>query len=63
MKHCETCKWYKIPEKWGHICTCPKISYGYKTPDYRGDDRLVVEDDVGWGMIPGPKFGCIHHNN
>lgn len=24
-------------------------------------DALVVEDDEGWGMIPGPEFGCIHH--
>jgi hypothetical protein len=34
--------------------------YGYKARK-QGRDELHVEDDEGWGMIPGPKFGCIHH--
>jgi hypothetical protein len=24
------------------------------------NDGLLVEDDEGWGMSPGPNFGCIH---
>jgi hypothetical protein len=22
--------------------------------------ETVNENDEGWGMIPGPEFGCVH---
>jgi len=21
---------------------------------------MCIEDDKGWGIIPGPEFGCVH---
>jgi hypothetical protein len=21
---------------------------------------MCIEEDEGWGMIPGPEFGCVH---
>lgn len=56
---CKTCKWYD-PSNW-HECQCPKMVYGYSGRTKRDPDGLSVEDDEGWGMIPGPEFGCIHH--
>jgi hypothetical protein len=36
--------------------------YGYAfTPDEcQPPDVVRIEDDEGWGMIPGPEFGCVH---
>jgi hypothetical protein len=35
--------------------------YGVKYDGQKVDpDGLRIEDDEGWGMIPGPEFGCIH---
>ncbi len=55
---CETCCWYKV--KYWHQCDCPKMVYGYGYGEV-DQDGLAVEDDEGWGMVPGPDFGCIHH--
>jgi hypothetical protein len=44
------------------MCHSPKVFYGYQKQE--GDDApdaLKVEDDEDWGMYPGPKFGCVHH--
>jgi hypothetical protein len=30
--------------------------YGVKS----AKDGMLVEDDEGWGFVPGPEFGCIH---
>lgn len=65
---CKTCRWYggDVHNDLKHSCTCPKILYGYGH-HYRNEgemidsDELSVEDDEGWGMLPGPDFGCIHH--
>lgn len=44
-------------------CSCPKMMYGYNIK-YDGQvldsDCVSIEDDEGWGMIPGPEFGCVH---
>jgi hypothetical protein len=59
MTFCKDCKHYDPVSR--HRCTCPKMFYGYGREE--GDDApdaLVVEDDEGWGMIPGPEFGCVH---
>ncbi len=60
MTLCENCIYYNDPNSL-HSCSCPKMFYGYgrqegdKTPD-----AVRIENDEEWGMIPGPKFGCIH---
>ncbi|MHC4300922.1 MAG: hypothetical protein ACYS7Y_26915 [Planctomycetota bacterium] len=62
VKTCDTCRWWSkssSSDSW-KMCSCPKMVYGYKARK-QGRDELHVEDDEGWGMIPGPKFGCIHH--
>jgi hypothetical protein len=66
MFSCKTCYWYMnddLPDSC-RICKCPKMFYGYRRRD--GDqarDAVQIEDDEGWGMIPGPDFGCIHHKD
>ena len=55
---CKTCRWYDTGS-W-HQCYCPKMVYGYGR-DRADKDGLDVEDDEGWGMLPGPDFGCVHH--
>lgn len=65
MKQCKTCDWYhsdccSIKSPRSHVCQCPKILYGYHGID-ADPDGMNVEDDEGWGMRPGPEFGCIHH--
>jgi hypothetical protein len=61
---CETCRWWNEGEKKSlrKICSCPKMCYGYGwgKEDLEPDD-VHIEDDEGWGMDPGPEFGCIHH--
>lgn len=57
---CKTCKWYDTETPSHHTCVCPKMIYGYGARII-APDELHVEDDEGWGMIPGPEFGCIHH--
>lgn len=41
-------------------CLCPKFHYGYGPVKNRTPDMVDIEDDVGWGMLSGPKFGCVH---
>lgn len=59
MKECRTCKWYS--RKDDYRCTCPKMVYGYGDEDIAAD-QVAIEDDAGWGMSPGPEFGCVHHS-
>jgi hypothetical protein len=37
--------------------------YGYTFPTVidENSSNVYIEYDEGWGMIPQPKFGCIHH--
>ncbi|MHC4297999.1 MAG: hypothetical protein ACYS7Y_11910 [Planctomycetota bacterium] len=63
---CKTCAWYKDnrpDETSHHSCLCPKMVYGYGLwiEEQDRSDSLMVEDDEGWGIVPGPEFGCIHH--
>jgi hypothetical protein len=41
-------------------CGCPKMLYGYDNKQIADSDGLSIENDEGWGMIPGPEFGCVH---
>ncbi len=71
MNTCDTCKYWKPtyrgcvpPENEPEVGSCgsPKFKKGYgefvELPD-----EIVLEDDEGWSMECGPKFGCIHHAN
>jgi hypothetical protein len=58
MDTCDTCIYYHV--KGWKTCRCPKMIYGYGK--LVGEpDSVRIEDDEGWGLVPGPKFGCIHH--
>ncbi len=64
MPSCKTCHWYRnetLPDIW-KTCKCPKMVYGYWSSE-SDDDGVRIENDEGWGMIPGPNFGCIHHKD
>jgi hypothetical protein len=59
---CKTCDWYNIANRTHHHqCSCPKMVYGYYRDKQVDQDGITVEDDEGWGMMPEPDFGCIHH--
>jgi len=58
MNYCENCFYY-TPDIEGHVCQCPKMIYGYYGVK-SAKDGMLVEDDEGWGFVPGPEFGCIH---
>ncbi len=66
MFSCKTCHWYKnetLPDSL-LTCKCPKMFYGYRNRDGdQAEDGVLIENDEGWGMIPGPNFGCIHHKD
>jgi hypothetical protein len=55
---CETCQYY-TPNTGGRGCQCPKMIFGYYGRLPVGDE-VMLEDDEGWGIHQGPKFGCIH---
>ena len=70
MKTCKTCK------HWGHSrgcaesskrlksCSAPLIKYGYRVEESEvADNGALVEDDEGWGMLTGPEFGCVFHED
>ena len=60
---CDTCVHFTPLDLYvRYVCSCPKMIYGYGNDFGEDKDALRVEDDEGWGMIPGPKFGCIHHS-
>ena len=64
MNTCETCAyWAEKPDinfKNLRACSDPEIQYGYGEIDV-DDNGALIEDDEGWGIRTGPKFGCIHH--
>ena len=74
MNKCKTCRFYE-PCNYGTWCKCEKFIFGYGYLDdsehhghhgdrsswrEHADDEVAVEDDEGWGFVPGPEFGCIH---
>ncbi len=71
---CKTCKHYDDGVGFHRMCNAPLVFYGYGpisaeiksgiTPEIKSAIEqfgLKVEDDEGWGMIPGPEFGCVLH--
>ncbi len=60
---CSTCAWYDsdwIKHDSGYMCSCPKMDYGYGKKN-EDPSAVMIEDDEGWGMLPGPDFMCKHH--
>lgn len=42
-------------------CGCPIFQYGYDVDAALiPDNGVLIENEEGWGMITGPKFGCVH---
>lgn len=59
---CNTCQYYQLKTGFNNMtCKHPKMVYGYGLETTDEPDQVLIEDDEGWGMIPGPEFGCIHH--
>ena len=53
---------------WAHgkdgfdVCGSPNIYYGYSAAlKDIPSNGATVEDDEGWGMLTGPDFGCVLH--
>lgn len=69
MNHCKDCKhWDQSPnydrlESGAGFCVAPKMMRGYSLFGYKLDalpeDSALVEDDEGWGIQTGSKFGCV----
>lgn len=58
---CETCRHF-ITRKGRRLGSCDRWHMGYHlTQDDIADNEAWVEDDEGWGMMIGPKFGCVLH--
>lgn len=66
MKTCDTCSFYKIegddtPMGFGQ---CTRWNFGYGIfPKDLAENEVLVENDEGWGMFSGPKFGCVLHQD
>jgi len=66
MNTCDSCKWWELGHaaEYGRYgaqdgsCVHPKMlrGYGKDVPV----DGAVVEDDEGYGIVTGPKFGCVN---
>jgi hypothetical protein len=56
LTRCKDCKFYNVVAP--YACSCPKMFYGYQDQDAL--DSVRIESDGGWGMHPGPEFGCVH---
>jgi hypothetical protein len=63
MGLCETCNHFqRDPNSARGFGGCGRWHQGYWTPeDKMADNEVLVESDEGWGMIMGPKFGCVLH--
>lgn len=67
MVLCQDCKFWGAVDEWrraprsseGRGCGSPKLLTGYHENEIP-EDGILVEDDEGWAMITGPKFGCVH---
>lgn len=74
MIRCGSCKFWSETsvQLWGETAIQPytrnfgecenrhfKYGYHYGNEDL-ADDDVQVEDDEGWGLITGSKFGCVH---
>jgi hypothetical protein len=65
---CDTCVHWDHKEALDHgfkgpksrlgACMSPKLDGGYSR-ELPAVDGAVVENDEGWGLVTGPKFGCI----
>lgn len=64
---CRTCRFYTPHDAAdSRMCTAPRVLYRFKLSYAEISEEirtygLIVEDDEGWGMIPGPEFGCVLH--
>lgn len=63
MNTCDSCKhfmplsFHPYRKPFGD---CARWKTGYDTYDLALNE-CQVEGDEGWGMIVGPKFGCVLH--
>lgn len=57
---CQTCRHF-TPERDGYG-SCARWLRGYGvSKEEVASDEVLVEDDEGWGMMVGPAFGCVLH--
>ena len=71
MKTCKTCKHWGNSRNYAEdngkrlkSCNAPQIEYGYGVEESEvADNGALVEDDEGWGMLTGPEFGGVLHED
>lgn len=62
MKLCKTCRHFTVESQ--GLGSCDRWLRGYGvTPEEIGPNEVLVEDDEGWGMLMGPHFGCVLHED
>jgi len=65
---CETCVHWttddgempRLPSHFGACSSDKFIGEYFSNGELLEADRVVVENDEGWGFYTGPKFGCVH---
>jgi hypothetical protein len=64
-KTCDTCLYWGKPIGNFRLCSNPKIHREAHLPASidLAPDEAIVEFDEEWGIVTGPKFGCIHHTS
>jgi len=64
--YCETCRyWGGIRPAWNthtlRTCGAPQVAYGYDVQAAMAIAEVaLIENHQGWGMLTGPRFGCVH---
>ena len=63
MNTCDTCKFWDREIR-GRLkgCDAPGLEKGYHIDECEvPDNGAHVENDEGWAIRTGPKFGCVLH--
>ncbi len=66
MGYCEDCKFwqrgsYGGTQRLGACTNKEKLKRGYHiNVEEILDDEAIIENDEGWAIMTGPKFGCVH---
>lgn len=60
---CDTCRFFEPDANSEPLRgSCARWHKGYGIdPRAIADNEVLVEDDEWWGMVMGPKFGCVLH--
>jgi hypothetical protein len=63
MNTCDSCKYFgPSTEREAPFGSCSRWKTGYAREDLALNE-CQVEYDEWWGMVVGPKFGCVLHES